>query len=85
MKQVTVYLGGIAKDIVANLRQFEKLNENNHDRYFREMQANNLIEIPTPMVKISLEAVADVLDAHFWTELYKPNREVKNLRPFQGF
>lgn len=73
--------GLIARDTLATLLQVEKLNENNHERYLREMMANNAFEVASPFVKISLEAVADDLDTHFWTELYKPYRGTQKLKP----
>jgi hypothetical protein len=71
--------GFIARDALATLLQIEKLNENNHERYLREMMANDVFEITSPIVEISIEAVAHDLDAHFWSELYKPYRGIKKL------
>ncbi|MEW6984325.1 hypothetical protein AAD001_16850 [Colwelliaceae bacterium 6471] len=73
--------GLIARDTLATLLQVEKLNENNHERYLREMMANDAFAVASPFVKISLEAVADDLDTHFWTELYKPYRGTQKLKP----
>ena len=71
--------GFIARDTLATLLQIEKLNENNHERYLREMMANDVFELTNPFVEIKLEAVAHDLDTHFWSELYKPYRGIKNL------
>lgn len=71
--------GLIARDALATLVQVEKLNGNNHERYLREMMVNNVFEIASPLVEVSLEAVAYDLNTHFWKELYKPYRGVKNL------
>ena len=72
--------GVIAKDTLATLLQIEKLNENNHERYLREMMANGVFEITTLFVDIKLEVVAQDLDTYFWNQLYKPYRGIKPFR-----
>ncbi|WP_299265180.1 hypothetical protein [uncultured Psychrosphaera sp.] len=62
--------GFIAKDTLATLLQIEKLNKNNHERYLREMMANDVFKI---------ETVAGDLNTHFWTELYKPYHGLQKL------
>ena len=77
--------GLIARNTLATLLQVEKLNENNHERYLREMMANDVFEITSPFAEVTLETVAHELNGHFWTELYKPYRGIKRLEPMKGY
>lgn len=77
--------GLIARDTLATLLQVEKLNENNHERYLREMMANNVFEINSPFTEVTLESVAHDLDYLFWKELYKPYHGIKKREPTKGY
>ncbi|PKG93144.1 hypothetical protein [Paraglaciecola sp. MB-3u-78] len=73
--------GFIARDTLATLLQIEKLNKNNHERYLREMMANDVFEIKNPFIEVRLESVARDLNTYFWDELYKPYHRIAKLKP----
>lgn len=71
--------GSIARDTFATILQIQKLNSNNHEKYFREMLANDCFEFIDLSRPIELESLANELNSYFWDELYKPYSGVKKL------
>ena len=71
--------GSIARDTFATILQIQKLNSNNHEKYLREMLANDCFEFIDLSRPIELESLANKLNCYFWDDLYKPYSGVKKL------
>ncbi len=69
--------GLIARDTLATLLQVEKLNENNHECYLREMLNNDAFETVSPIKKVNLEDISRMLNTHFRDKLDKPYQNIE--------
>ena len=69
--------GLVARDILATEMQLTQINQNNHEKYLREMLANSVFENLPGIPKLS--DITDMLNNFFWKSLYKPYKGIKKI------
>jgi hypothetical protein len=72
--------GEIARDTFAIHVANQQVIPNNHEKYYRNMLAYNMIEGNTRKIP-SLEDTAICVADYFWTDLYKPYPKYENKKP----
>ena len=75
--------GLVARDILATEMQLTQINQNNHEKYLREMLANSMLENLPGIPKLS--DITDMLNNFFWKSLYKPYKGIKKLHTFSQY